>query len=104
MNALVTLWVCAQVTNLPAVNNCHSQNEYAVSCANDFSVFQHHQSSHLLYEQPTSWPVREKLNKGIVNEKSILLVAEAPHADHRAQQAPDCIFRVLGRGVRTYHF
>ena len=104
MNALVTLWVCAQVTNLPAVNNCHSQSEYAMPCANDFSVFQHHQSSHLLYEQPTSWPVREKLNKGIVNEKSILLVAEAPHADHRAQQAPDCIFRVLGRGVRTYHF
>ena len=104
MNALVTLWVCAQVTNLPAVNNCHSQNEYAVSCANDFSVFQHHQSSHLLYEQPTSWPVREKLNKGIVNEKSILLVAEAPHASRRAEQTPNCVFRALGRGVRSYHF
>jgi hypothetical protein len=104
MNALTALWVCSQVANLPAANNCHGQNKYAVSCANDFSVFQHHQSSHLLYEQPISWPVREKLNKGIVNEKSILLVAEAPHANHRTQQAPDCVFRVLGRGLRTYHF
>jgi hypothetical protein len=104
MNTLLALWVCANPANLPAVNDFHGHNNNAVSCANDFSAFQHHQSSHLLYEQPISWSLREKLNKGIVNEKSILLVAEAPHADHRAQQAPDCVFRVLGRGVRTYHF
>ena len=101
MKTLLALWICANPVNLPAVNDLNGHNNNAVSCANNFNF---HKSSHLLYEQPTSWPVREKLNKGIVNEKSILLVAEAPHADHRAQQAPDCIFRVLGRGVRTYHF
>lgn len=101
MNILFALWVCSQPVNLSPINDGNSQDGYVALCANNFN---HHQSSHLLYEQPISWPVREKLNKGIVNEKSILLVAEAPHASHRAQQAPDCVFRILGCCNRTYHF
>ena len=101
MNTLLALWICANPVNLPAVNDLNGHNNNAVSCANNFNF---HKSSHLLYEQPTSWPVREKLNKGIVNEKSILLVAEAPHASRRAEQTPNCVFRALGRGVRSYHF
>ena len=101
MNTLLALWICANPANLPAVNDFNGHNNNAVSCANNFNF---HKSSHLLYEQPTSWPVREKLNKGIVNEKSILLVAEAPHASRRAEQTPNCVFRALGRGVRSYHF
>lgn len=101
MKTLLALWICANPVNLPAVNDLNGHNNNAVSCANNFNF---HKSSHLLYEQPTSWPVREKLNKGIVNEKSILLVAEAPHASRRAEQTPNCVFRALGRGVRSYHF
>ena len=104
MNGLIALWVCSQVANLPAVNNCHSQNEYAVSCANDFSVFQHHQSSHLLYEQPTSWPVREKLNKGIVNEKCFSFMVAPEFSGNRASQKPDRVFCFLGGPGHTYHF
>lgn len=63
MNILFALWVCSQPVNLSPINDGNSQDGYVALCANNFN---HHQSSHLLYEQPISWPVREKLNKGIV--------------------------------------
>ncbi len=104
MNTLLALWVCANPANLPAVNDFHGHNNNAVSCANDFSVFQHHQSSHLLYEQPTSWPVREKLNKGIVNEKCFSFMVAPEFSGNRASQKPDRVFCFLGGPGHTYHF
>lgn len=104
MNTLLALWICANPVNLPAVNDLNGHNNNAVPCANDFTEFQHHQSSQELYEQPTSWPVREKLNKGIVNEKCFYLVAEKKVSSLGAQQGKDSVFRILGNCQRAYHF
>ena len=101
MKTLLALWICANPVNLPAVNDLNGHNNNAVSCANNFNF---HKSSHLLYEQPTSWPVREKLNKGIVNEKCFYLVAEKKVSSLGAQQGKDSVFRILGNCQRAYHF
>lgn len=65
MNGLIALWVCSQVANLPAVDNCHSQNEYSMSCANDFYKLIHNHSPKL-YGHANRLPERAELNKGAV--------------------------------------